>query len=445
MLSLGLLLIAILALSCLSSTIFKERNNDALAQQYIQTIKYRNLVIDLGNGLKTNAQLTLPAIGKGPFPGVLLIPGSGAADKNESLGYVLKNKPQPVQPLLQIAQYLSERGFAVLRYDKRGIGANFTILDKNVWRNMTFNDLKQDADKALNVLMAQPEVNDTKKITILGHSEGAIIAPRVAVDNPTKVKNIILIGAEAQNLRDNVYFQYVYLPILYAEKMLDHKHNGLISLQEASKDPTFEIISGKVISHLLQKQITNNSNATNNRIIQQQQSRGNSTNNNAEISIDKGLKPLLLKRIESLTAYDPKCVDLEGCPTYVKSHFALDSTLNMIGNVSSTTGILILQGENDTNTPVQQAFMLQQRLTELNHPDHTLITYPGLGHQLSPAIGYFVPGSGMYGFQKAGPIEEYALADLYAWLEAHSGFTHPCRTLLIANGTLGTNMTSSSK
>jgi hypothetical protein len=216
-----------------------------------------------------------------------------------------------------------------------------------------------------------------------------------------------------------VYFQYVYLPILYAENVLDHKHNVLISLQEASKDPTFEIISGKVISHLLQKQITNNSNATSNRIIQQQQGKGNSTNNNAEISIDKGLKSLLLlllllKRIESLTTYDPKCVDLEGCPTYVKSHFALGSTLNMIGNVSSTTGILILQGENVTNTPVQQAFMLQQRLTELNHPDHTLITYPGLGHQLLPAFGYFVPGSGIYGLQKAGPIEEYALADLYA-------------------------------
>jgi uncharacterized protein len=55
----------------------------------------------------------------------------------------------------------------------------------------------------------------------------------------------------------------------------------------------------------------------------------------------------------------------------------------MIGNVSSTTGILRLQGENDTNTPVQQAFMLQQRLTELNHPDHTLIIYPGLGQIIS--------------------------------------------------------------
>ena len=54
--------------------------------------------------------------------------------------------------------------------------------------------------------------------------------------------------------------------------------------------------------------------------------------------------------------------------------------LSIIGNVSKSTGILILNGENDSQTPVQQAFLLQQRLTEINHPDHTLITYPNLGH-----------------------------------------------------------------
>ena len=99
MLSLGLLLIALLALSCLSTSIFKQQNQ-ALAQQYIQTIKYRNLVIDLGNGVRTNAQLTLPAIGKGPFPGVLLIPGAGPADMNYTTGIHGKL-------FWQIAQYLS--------------------------------------------------------------------------------------------------------------------------------------------------------------------------------------------------------------------------------------------------------------------------------------------------------------------------------------------------
>jgi hypothetical protein len=94
----------ILGLSCLSTSIFKQQDQ-ALAQQYIQTIKYRNL--DLDNGVKTNAQLTLPAIGKGPFPGVLLIAGTGALDKNGTSGFVHKNGPKPPTPYWQIAQYLS--------------------------------------------------------------------------------------------------------------------------------------------------------------------------------------------------------------------------------------------------------------------------------------------------------------------------------------------------
>src|SRR5215212_8415333 len=392
------------------------------AQQYIQTIKYRNLVIDLGNGVKTNAQLTLPAVGKGPFPGVLLIAGTGPADKNETLGLVLKNKPLPAQPLLQIAKYLSERGFAVLRYDKRGVGGNFTNVDKNVWGNATINDLIHDAAKATNVLIAQPEVNGTKGITIIGHSEGTIIAPRLAVDNPTKVKNIVLLGAQAQNLRDGLYFQEAYLPMLYAEKVLDHNHNGSISIQEASKDPIFQSLTITQVSPNTVKPLFTGKVIPS---IQYLQSIKNASNNNNSkqnyISIDKGLKPLLLEKIASHTAKNASCT-FDGCPIWFKSHYNLGTTLGMIGNVSSSTGILILQGENDTKTPVQQAFLLQQRLTGVNHPDHTLITYPGLGHDLSSAIEVY-PGSGMYGIQKSGPIEDYALADLYAWLEAHSGFT----------------------
>ena len=41
-------------------------------------------------------------------------------------------------------------------------------------------------------------------------------------------------------------------------------------------------------------------------------------------------------------------------------------------------------------------------------------------HDLSPAVGNY-PGSSMYGLQKSGPMEDYALADLYSWLESHSG------------------------
>ena len=436
-LPLGLLLLTILALSCLSTSIFRQQDG-ALAQQYLQTIKYRNLVIDLGNGLKTNAQLTYPAVGKGPFPGVLLIHGTGPADKNETLGLVLKNGPPPDQPFLQIAKYLSERGFAVLRYDKRGVGGNLTILDKNVWGNATVNDLIHDAGKALSVLIAQPEVNGTKEISIIGHSEGTIIAPRVAVDNPTKVKNIVLVSAQAENVRDNVYFQYVYLPLLYAEKVLDHNHNGTISIQEASKDPIFQSLTITQVSPTTVKLILTGKVVPTAQLLQSIKNAIKNSSKQNYISINKDLKPLLVKKIVSLAAKNASCT-IDGCPIWWKSHFDLGTTLGMIGNLSSSTGILILQGENDTKTPVQQAFLLQQRLTDVNHPDHTLITYPGLGHDLSPAIGYY-SGSSMYGIQKSGPIEDYALADLYAWLEAHSGLSHSLATITNTTSHMAANM-----
>jgi Lysophospholipase len=143
---------------------------EAYAQPYVETVKYRNLTIDLGNGLKTNAQLTIPAVGEGPFPGVIIFPGSGA-------GSVLP----PTSPYSHMAEYLSERGFVVLRYDKRGVGPSSTISDSNAWGNLTFNNLKQDAETALSVLLEQPEVNATKKATLIGHSEGSNIPPGVAV------------------------------------------------------------------------------------------------------------------------------------------------------------------------------------------------------------------------------------------------------------------------
>ena len=104
------------------------------------------------------------------------------------------------------------------------------------------------------------------------------------------------------------------------------------------------------------------------------------------ISIDKQLKPLLIKTYENITAFNlSKCNNLEGCPIWCRSLFSLIPNLSIIGNVSKSTGILILNGENDSQTPVQQAFLLQQRLTEVNHPDHTLITYPNLGHVFYPS------------------------------------------------------------
>lgn len=65
---------------------------------------------------------------------------------------------------------------------------------------------------------------------------------------------------------------------------------------------------------------------------------------------------------------------------------------------------LMMNGENDSQRTVQQAFLLEQRLTEVNHSDHTLITYPDLEHLFSPSSQWFI---------EFGPIEWYVLSDLH--------------------------------
>jgi len=373
----------------------------------------------IGNGVKTNAQLTILAVGKGPFPAVLLIPGSRAIDMN----YTVKN----IKLFWTEENYLSERGFAVLRYDKRGIGANYTI-DQNVWGNATVNDLIQDSKRALNVLIQQPEV-DPKRISIIGHSEGAIIAPTVAIDNSTKVKNIILMGTPAQNLRDLLHYQAVSLPSEYATQVLDKNRTGLISIQQIAKDPLLRnlLVPSSVVHTFLR---TNNTKIITNTLVKKF---GNNTIEAGYMSIDKQLKPLLIKRYENITAFNLlKCNHAE-CSMWFRSEFSLIPTLSIIGNVSkSTGGILILNGENDSDTPVQQAFLLQQRLTEVKHPDHTLITYPNLGHIFNPSSLLS---------RGPGPIEQYVLADLYAWLEAHSGLSHSYVSTTTAS-TMGANTSS---
>jgi hypothetical protein len=121
---------------------------------------------------------------------------------------------------------------------------------------------------------------------------------------------------------------------------------------------------------------TNNSKVITNALVNKF---GNNTVEASHISIDKQLKPLLMKSYENVTAFNlSKCNNLEGCPVWYRSIFSLIPTLSIIGNVSKSTGILMLNGD--------------------------------------------------------------VLADIYAWLEAHSGLSHSYVTTTAP--TIGANTSS---
>jgi alpha-beta hydrolase superfamily lysophospholipase len=356
-----------------------------------QEFAARDLVIDLGEGLNTDAQLTLPKVGEGPFPGVLLIQGSGATDMNEYLPPIVTGSSEPSRPFLQIAEYLSSRGIAVLRFNKRGVGLNGTILDVDVVNNATYKNYKSDAEKALNVLESQPEV-DRNDITVLGHSEGAIVAPRIALEDK-EVKNIVLMSAMAENLRDLLEFQLITRPLLYADQIIDTNHDGLLSIKEVE---AIMATPGENIAPLPSAGLVEKNNTTD----QYQWHSVITSNQTGNISIEGDLRPLIINQSQILLSNETFPGSI-----WLQSYFALNNTTEIIGNVSAS--ILILQGEKDTQVPVQQAMLLEQKLVEVNHPDHTLIIYPGLGHTFYPSKNWIQP---------LGPIGENVLADLHSWL-----------------------------
>jgi len=129
---------------------------------------YKNEEVEYVNpdsGLKLAVTLTIPENAKN-VPAVILISGSGAQDRDET---IFEHKP-----FLVIADFLTGKGIAVLRVDDRGVGDS----EGNI-RDATSEDFADDVLAGIEFLKQRDEI-DQEKIGLIGHSEGGLIAPIVA-------------------------------------------------------------------------------------------------------------------------------------------------------------------------------------------------------------------------------------------------------------------------
>ena len=122
--------------------------------------------------------LTIP-YGRGPFPAAILISGSGPQDRDET---IFGHKPFAV-----LADFLARSGVAVLRYDDRGFAAS-----TGDHGSATSADFATDATAALEFLRTRAEI-DRRAIGFVGHSEGGMIGPLAAVNDP-RVKFLVLLA-----------------------------------------------------------------------------------------------------------------------------------------------------------------------------------------------------------------------------------------------------------
>jgi alpha-beta hydrolase superfamily lysophospholipase len=133
-------------------------------------------------GHTLGATLTRPA-GAARVPAVITISGSGAQDRDEAIPGVADYRP-----FREIADTLGRRGIAVLRFDDRGTGAS-----GGNHATATSRDFADDVRALVAWLRARPDI-DADRIALLGHSEGGLIAPLVAAEDPQLAGIALLAG-----------------------------------------------------------------------------------------------------------------------------------------------------------------------------------------------------------------------------------------------------------
>lgn len=141
----------------------------------VQEVQFENVIA----GAKLAGTLTIPR-GNGPFPCVVMVSGSGPQDRDETLlGH---------RPFLVIADHLTRNGIAVLRYDDRGVGKS-----TGTFATATSDEFAQDALAAIAFVKHRKGI-DGRRLGIVGHSEGGLIAPMCAARSKDVAFIVMLAG-----------------------------------------------------------------------------------------------------------------------------------------------------------------------------------------------------------------------------------------------------------
>ena len=290
-----------------------------------EEVKYPNVTANV----TLAGTLTFPR-SEQPSPAVLLIAGSGPIDRNET---VFGHKP-----FLVLADHLTKQGFVVLRVDKRGIGqstGNYSVA--------TTEDFAADALAGVEYLKTRKEV-DAERIGLIGHSEGGLIAPMVAVKSNDVAFIVLMAG-----------------PCVTGEAIL-YAQEGLISRAMG--------VAEEQISHQLdfQKQVLS--------VIK----------NESDLEkTEKLLREIVVKQLANLPkeeqqiSADAMEAQMKRCNSrWFRYYLTYDPTIALKG---LKIPVLVINGELDSQvSPKQNLPVIAKILKEAGNQNYRIIQFPKLNH-----------------------------------------------------------------
>ncbi len=320
--------------------------------------------------LKLAGTLTVPR-GNGPHPGVVLITGSGAQDRDEAiLGH---------RPFLVLADHLTRQGIAVLRYDDRGVGKS-----TGTFATATHEDFVTDALAALAWLKTRKEI-DPKRLGLAGHSEGGIVAPLAAVKQPPDIAFIVLLAGVGVPMEELLVQQGQDIArVMGADAdALKKSAESQREIFELLKEPIERPVMEKKLRELFQKQLAE--------VTDEQRQLLGYSDAMLEGQLQTVLTPWFLK----LLAYDPR-------PTLREVKCA----------------VLAINGEKDLQVAATQNLAaIREALAAGGNPKVVIKEFAGLNHLFQTCTTGAV--------SEYGTIEEtfnpVALAAVSDWIRQQTG------------------------
>jgi dienelactone hydrolase len=170
------------------------------APAYVRKDAFRETEVTVGSGdWALPGTLTLP-LGDGPFPAVVLVHGSGPHDRDETLG--------PNKPFRDLAWGLASRGVAVLRYEKRTRHHSAKLTSSK--EPLTIKEEVLDDALAAAALLRKTRPVNPDKVFVLGHSLGAMFAPRLGALDPG-LAGLVCLAGSTRPLEDVIVEQLDYI------------------------------------------------------------------------------------------------------------------------------------------------------------------------------------------------------------------------------------------
>lgn len=344
--------------------------------------------VQLGD-FTANARVDRPTSGK--VPAVVLVHGTGPRDMDQTVqGY---DGSVRSRIFADLARYLSARGYAVIRYDKRYVTGPGSF-DQARFAGLSQQEQVADLDSVIRAAKLNPHV-DPDRMFVYGWSEGSAVAAEYAAEHSdvesSDIDGLILQGSVNVAWRDGLVDQAFRVAEPYLRRYAGDGSLDADGLRRAWLDA-----SGLQVKEWIT-------------FVAPDAAAGSFTpspefdrDHDGRVALDSEWRagvPVLVDTLLApggpLSSWGPG----RGLPSVTEQAARL------------RLPILVLQGANDGNVPPASVDILHQALRRHSNPDHTLRMYPGLGHSLGPATG----GAD----DDLRPIDDQPMADLANWLDQH--------------------------